>query len=370
MEFILQHFSTPQQFLIFTLLPFLFISIWAFAVKLHDRSFLDVVGQTICGSILLLNGLIIYQEILGYTVPTIVRIIQMVISTMIIPIGYSYFARKMGRSIKNETTRANWLLILLLLVPSVNISLTPWSGVEEAHSAPFYIQLLLSGKTIYRMSISSLILLLQAICISFRVPHTAQTMKQYGLSFTPAMRSFLIWWVIAIGFVSFTSLMPMEVFAIPVFSWIYFIGYGLLTASIYIHIALRMDIHPIQTEDQEHVNIDEYVRQNKELAERAHRLFLEEKLYLKQGIVIEDVVTMLGTNRSYFTRMMRSEFGMSFNEYVSQERVNYVKEQLRTTDRSIEDISFDAGFGNVSSLIRVFKRFTDTTPEAWRKSLK
>lgn len=358
-----------QKYQILCLVPFLIMYLWAVTNTLRHRQWLDAWTQFFTGAMLMVNGLIIYQVMCGYRVPLVLQIVQLVGSTMIIPMAYSYFGRKLGRSINNETTRLNWFMMLLLLVPSMNISFTPWlTDMPEAHTVPFYIQLLKNGEPVYLMSVPSLILLIQALNTSVRIPHTSRTMKQYGLTYTPAMRSFLIWWGLAIVFVLFTSLMPMSLLELPRFSWFYFIIYGLLTGAIYLHMALRLDINPVQSEEGDSVVIDDFVQQNKDLAERARRLFLEEKLYLQNGIVIEDVVNTLGTNRTYFTRMMRAEFGMTFNEYITYERVRCAENLLQTTDKTLEEIAEESGFGNASSMNRVFKRITTLTPDAWRKS--
>lgn len=358
-----------QKYQILCLIPFVIMYFWAVINTLRHRQWLDAWTQFFTGAVLLLNAMIIYQEMCGYKVPIWMQLAQLVGSTMIIPMAYSYFGRKLGRAINNGTTRLNWILMALLLIPSLNISLTPWlTDVPEPHTVPFYIQLLMNGEPIYLMSVPSLILLIQALNTSVRIPHTSRTMKQYGLTYTHAMRSFLIWWGLAIVFVLFTSLMPMSLLELPRFSWFYFIIYGLMTGAIYLHMALRLDINPVQSEEGDSVVIDDFVQQNKDLADRARRLFMEERLYLQPGLVIEDVVSVLGTNRTYFTRMMRAEFGMTFNEYITYERVRYAENLLQTTDKSLEEIAEESGFGNTSSLNRVFKRITSLTPDAWRRS--
>lgn len=67
----------------------------------------------------------------------------------------------------------------------------------------------------------------------------------------------------------------------------------------------------------------------------------------------------------YFKRMMKA----TFTDFVNQYRVNQACRFL-VTDKSITDISFESGFGNVAYFNRVFKAQKQQSPSAYRKALK
>jgi AraC-like DNA-binding protein/quercetin dioxygenase-like cupin family protein len=66
----------------------------------------------------------------------------------------------------------------------------------------------------------------------------------------------------------------------------------------------------------------------------------------------------------YFKKMMN----LTFTDFVNQYRVNQAC-RLLTTDRSITDVSFESGFGNVAYFNRVFKTQKQQNPSAYRKAL-
>ena len=70
---------------------------------------------------------------------------------------------------------------------------------------------------------------------------------------------------------------------------------------------------------------------------------------------------------SYLTKVFKELTGMTLTEYINNIKITYVKRLLRTTDKSILDISFDVGYDSVSSLNHNFKSETGLTPSQYRK---
>jgi transcriptional regulator GlxA family with amidase domain len=69
----------------------------------------------------------------------------------------------------------------------------------------------------------------------------------------------------------------------------------------------------------------------------------------------------------HFARVFRAEVGVTPAQYVEQQRVELARRLLETTDRSIEQIAGDAGFGTVETLQRSFRRRAGTTPRDYRR---
>lgn len=362
-----------SQYLIFTLIPALFFIVWALFVKVRAKDWANTFFMTVAGVTLMANGYAVYHMILDVEVPMWLLLMQVVLSPTIVPQAYMYFCRQMGTKGSRGVHLSLWLLLLFLLVPSLCIDIHPFT--EPYLCEPLrlmHFNIFNHGIMLYTISLPSLIISIQAIITCIRIPVVTKALRVYELKFTPGARSFVVWWVLAILFCLFASLIEMETLRQQTFSWVYFISYSALVSLIFGHMALGLDLHPMQTADNEEevVNMDEFIAANRELAERARRLFMEEKLYLRPGLVTDDVVSMLGTNRTYFTRMMRSEFKMSFNEFITSERIAYSKQLLAGTDKTMEEVAEDSGFGNASAYCRVFKRMTNTTPDAWRRDNK
>jgi transcriptional regulator GlxA family with amidase domain len=69
----------------------------------------------------------------------------------------------------------------------------------------------------------------------------------------------------------------------------------------------------------------------------------------------------------HFARVFREEIGVTPAQYVEDVRVEIVRRLLETTDRSIEQLARDAGFGTVETLQRAFRRTLHTTPRDYRR---
>lgn len=53
-------------------------------------------------------------------------------------------------------------------------------------------------------------------------------------------------------------------------------------------------------------------------------------------------------------------------EYTTKLRMDYAKEQLGATDRSIKEICHDAGYQDPNYFSRIFKKWTGMTPTEYR----
>jgi len=104
-------------------------------------------------------------------------------------------------------------------------------------------------------------------------------------------------------------------------------------------------------EDSDSLNKDE------ELARNLIDYFEKEKPYLQPDLTLTTVCKVIGTNRTYLSAVINSNFGVNFNVFVNQFRVRYIEDHLKqypkTTKEELVDIG---GFGSISSLKRAMKK--------------
>ncbi len=77
-----------------------------------------------------------------------------------------------------------------------------------------------------------------------------------------------------------------------------------------------------------------------------------------------------GISPSYATRLFREHIGISFHKYLSFYRVEEAKCYLADTKDLIYEIADGCGFTDSNHLIRVFFKFTNMSPDQYRKSLQ
>ena len=73
-------------------------------------------------------------------------------------------------------------------------------------------------------------------------------------------------------------------------------------------------------------------------------------------------------NSSYFSRMFKKCTGEAFTSYVNSLRIRRAMELLEDETLSVDDIAGMVGFGDVKTFYSQFKRYTQTTPGAFRRA--
>ena len=84
------------------------------------------------------------------------------------------------------------------------------------------------------------------------------------------------------------------------------------------------------------------------------------------NLTLEDVSAKLGFDRSYFCRVFKLATGATFTEYLNYVRVCKAEHLLQHSDESIISISESVGFSSVSYFNRVFKKYRNCSPRAFR----
>jgi AraC-like DNA-binding protein len=104
------------------------------------------------------------------------------------------------------------------------------------------------------------------------------------------------------------------------------------------------------------------------LADDLRKLFERDKYYLNKDFKIWDVCSLLGTNRTYVSRVINQEFGVNFTTFVNNYRVEHAKQLINDNRRiSVEDIADQSGFGSVNSLYRAFENREGVSLGNYRK---
>lgn len=357
-----------------SLIPIVLAGVWALVSIIKTRQFSRVLCVLGLWLFLLVDIVIIvlhlhHDEI---TTPLWVDYVQIVAGCSLLPLMYLYFMLLLGKATKSRTVAPLFVLIIFTALPNMVVFLDGFSDANLAAAAVtkrFMLNFIQHGESVFAIRIDSLIVIVQMILVLFKLGSFIVHIHKIELVLTRHMRLFLDLSMVTVIFIALTFAVPWEFWLVPTHSWFLVIGIMIVTTIQTISVGYNRNLSAVMTAgESEPVKLDEYVKFNSDLASRARHILDGEKLYLQPGIVIDQVVEMLGTNRTYFTRMMRIEFGQTFNEYVNNKRLKYSQNLLLTTDKSLNEIAEESGFGSASAYCRVFKRLTDTTPEVWRNT--
>lgn len=87
----------------------------------------------------------------------------------------------------------------------------------------------------------------------------------------------------------------------------------------------------------------------------------------RQEIRLEQLADISGYSLSRFKIKFKDEVGITPAEFLNQRKIEYAKQQLELTDRSITDIAFDTGFSSSNYFCSVFKKYVFCSPLNYRR---
>lgn len=93
-----------------------------------------------------------------------------------------------------------------------------------------------------------------------------------------------------------------------------------------------------------------------------------EKHY-KESITLAEVSQMVFLSASRFRHIFQETMHVGFKEYLISLRYQEAKRLLANTDRSIAEIACNAGFTNLYSFYKLFKKYDRITPSDYRKQI-
>ena len=96
------------------------------------------------------------------------------------------------------------------------------------------------------------------------------------------------------------------------------------------------------------------------------KTFVERNYHKK--VRLEDAAERVYLSPKYLSRVFREVTGKRFSDYRLEVKTEKAKEILAGTGKSVSQISDELGYLNTESFIRIFKKFTDLTPTAYRMS--
>ncbi len=107
----------------------------------------------------------------------------------------------------------------------------------------------------------------------------------------------------------------------------------------------------------------------KELLEK---LLEKDKIFINSDLRITDVAKLMGTNRTYVSRIVNEDLQTNFNDLINKYRVEYAKsimEDIKNNYLTLNDIASQSGFSTTSSFYRIFNSFEKISPGKFRKSI-
>ncbi len=106
---------------------------------------------------------------------------------------------------------------------------------------------------------------------------------------------------------------------------------------------------------------------NSAIAIRVCRYILN---HINDKIRLSDIANDLDMNPSYLSRVFKQKTGITISNYISQKKTDEAKRLLENTNLSILAISNRLGFSDQHYFQSIFKKYTGTTPRAYRIDIR
>ena len=99
-------------------------------------------------------------------------------------------------------------------------------------------------------------------------------------------------------------------------------------------------------------------------------LFEKDKIYLRSCITIQDVATIIGTNRSYISSAINEHSHQNFCSFVNEYRLHEIEKLLKTNkDIQVSQLAEQAGFGSVDSMKRAIRVKFNLSFNEWKDEI-
>ena len=90
--------------------------------------------------------------------------------------------------------------------------------------------------------------------------------------------------------------------------------------------------------------------------------------HLEQDLTLTGIADAVGLSQFHFARGFKLATNLTPHQYLTERRVELAKHLLRESELPLVEVSARTGFKSQSHFTTLFRRFTGTTPKAWRQS--
>jgi AraC-like DNA-binding protein len=109
-----------------------------------------------------------------------------------------------------------------------------------------------------------------------------------------------------------------------------------------------------------------------EIRQKLEKCMHNNKPYLNSELTMPMLADQLKVSHHHLSQVINEQYGLNFSDFINQYRIEEMKSRLADPTYhhiKIEQIAFDTGFNSKSTFQAAFKKFTGTTPSAYRKSI-
>jgi transcriptional regulator GlxA family with amidase domain len=104
--------------------------------------------------------------------------------------------------------------------------------------------------------------------------------------------------------------------------------------------------------------------------DRINRIYAYVIANYTQEVHLDEVAHLANMTETAFCRYFKKVTNKTFVSLVTEFRIKHACQLLRTSNKSMAEICFESGFGNISHFNKQFKHYMNETPLQYRKLVR
>ncbi len=105
--------------------------------------------------------------------------------------------------------------------------------------------------------------------------------------------------------------------------------------------------------------------------EKTHNVVEKAKKYIMENfsgnLKLEEMAKKLGISPYYLSKLFKESEGVNYIDYLTAYRIDYAKDQLNNSEKTIKEICHESGYCDPNYFSRIFKKWTGVTPTEFRE---
>src|SRR5919106_5635312 len=97
---------------------------------------------------------------------------------------------------------------------------------------------------------------------------------------------------------------------------------------------------------------------------REIRRFIEE--HYMEEISLKKAARVAGLEKKYFSTFFHAKVGVGFKDWLTHLRIARAMDLMKTEDYTISEVAYSAGFKDIRTFERAFKKCTNRTPRDFK----
>lgn len=97
--------------------------------------------------------------------------------------------------------------------------------------------------------------------------------------------------------------------------------------------------------------------------------YFEDTSFKSKGLpTVQHIAERLNMSSNYLSGLLKVLTGQSTQQHIHDKLIEKAKQKLSTGDQSVSEIAYELGFEHPQSFSKLFRRYTEMTPNSFRKS--